>query len=114
MFFCINDEANGQEQTGTLRGRDGNIYTIKIMPGNKTWMMSNLNINIPGSYGYEMQSRKVIYMAICIRGNRHRKDVSLLGEVWRLPTNEEWQKWPKGMVACAVIRMMMVKQLTRR
>jgi hypothetical protein len=52
-FFCINYKANGQEQTGTLRDRDGNIYTIKIMPDNKTWMTSNLNINIPGSYGYE-------------------------------------------------------------
>jgi hypothetical protein len=57
-FFCINYEANGQEQTGTLRDRDGNIYTIKIMPDNKTWMTSNLNINIPGSYSYENSVQK--------------------------------------------------------
>ena len=76
MFFCINYEANGQEQTGTLRDRDGNIYTIKIMPDNKTWMTSNLNINIPGSYGYENAEQKSNQYAVCIRGNRHRKDVS--------------------------------------
>lgn len=33
--------ANGQEQIGSLRDRDGNTYTIKIMPDNKTWMTSN-------------------------------------------------------------------------
>ncbi len=31
-FFCINYKANGQEQSSTLQDRDGNIYTIKILP----------------------------------------------------------------------------------
>ena len=75
-FFCINYEVNGQEQTGTLRDRDGNIYTTKIMPDNKIWMTSNLNSISPDLMVMKMQSRKVINMAVCIRGNRHRKDVS--------------------------------------
>ena len=93
--FCINYEANGQEQTGTLRDRDGNIYTIKIMPDNKTWMTSNLNINIPGSYGYENAEQKSSQYGRLYTWKSAQEGCKLLGEVWRLPTNEEWQKMAK-------------------
>ena len=94
-FFCINYEVNGQEQTGTLRDRDGNIYTIKIMPDNKTWMTSNLNINIPGSYGYENAEQKSNQYGRLYTWKSAQEGCKLLGEVWRLPTNEEWQKMAK-------------------
>ena len=94
-FFCINYEANGQEQTGTLRDRDGNIYTIKIMPDKKTWMTSNLNINIPGSYGYENAEQKSNQYGRLYTWKSAQEGCKLLGEVWRLPTNEEWQKMAK-------------------
>ena len=94
-FFCTNYEANGQEQTGTLRDRDGNIYTIKIMPDNKTWMTSNLNINIPGSYGYENAEQKSNQYGRLYTWKSAQEGCKLLGEVWRLPTNEEWQKMAK-------------------
>ena len=94
-FFCINYEANSQEQTGALRDRDGNIYTIKIMPDNKTWMTSNLNINIPGSYGYENAEQKSNQYGRLYTWKSAQEGCKLLGEVWRLPTNEEWQKMTK-------------------
>jgi len=94
-FFCINYEAHGQEQTGALRDRDGNIYTIKIMPDNKTWMTSNLNINIPGSYGYENAEQKSNQYGRLYTWKSAQEGCKLLGEVWRLPTNEEWQKMAK-------------------
>lgn len=94
-FFCKNHEANGQEQTGTLRDRDGNIYTIKIMPDNKTWMTSNLNINIPGSYGYENAEQKSNQYGRLYTWKSAQEGCKLLGEGWRLPTNEEWQKMAK-------------------
>jgi len=94
-FFCINYEANGQEQTDALRDRDGNIYTIKIMPDNKTWMTANLNINIPGSYGYENAEQKSNQYGRLYTWKSAQEGCKLLGEVWRLPTNEEWQKMAK-------------------
>jgi uncharacterized protein (TIGR02145 family) len=93
--FCINHEANGQEQTGTVRDRDGNIYIIKIMPDNKTWMTSNLNINIPGSYGYENAEQKSNQYGRLYTWKSAQDGCKLLSEVWRLPTNEEWQKMAK-------------------
>jgi len=93
--FCVNHEANGQEQTGTLRDRDGNIYTIKIMPDNKTWMTSNLTINIPGSYGYENAEQKSNQYGRLYTWKSAQEGCKLLGEVWRLPTNEGRQKMAK-------------------
>jgi uncharacterized protein (TIGR02145 family) len=94
-FFCINHEANGQEQTGTLQDSDGNIYTIKMMPDNKTWMTSNLNINITGSYGYENAEQRSNQYGRLYTWKSAQEGCRLLGEVWRLPTNEEWQKMAK-------------------
>ena len=94
-FFCINYEANGQEQTGTLRDRDGNIYTIKIMPDNKTWMTSNLNINIPGSFCYENAGRNCEQYGRLYTWKLAQEGCDMLGEGWHLPTNEEWQQMAK-------------------
>jgi len=94
-FVCTNYEANGQKQTDTLRDRDGDIYTIKIMPDNKKWMTTNLKINIPGSYGYENAEQKSNQYGRLYTWKSAQEGCKLLGEVWRLPTNEEWQKMAK-------------------
>jgi len=94
-FFCIHDEANGQGQTGTLRDGDGNFYNIKIMPDNKKWMTDNLNINIPGSYGYDSAAQKSIHYGRLYTWESAQKGCTLLGEGWRLPTNDEWRQLAK-------------------
>ncbi|HTE10842.1 MAG TPA: FISUMP domain-containing protein [Chitinophagaceae bacterium] len=94
-FFCINYEANGQSPTGELHDRDGNIYSIKTMPDNKKWMTANLNINIPGSYGYENAAQKNDQYGRLYTWKPALEGCKLLGEGWRLPTNEEWQKMAK-------------------
>jgi len=94
-FFCINHEVNGQERSDTLRDRDGNSYTIKIMPDNKKWMTANLKINIPGSYGYENAEQKREQYGRLYTWRSAQEGCKLLGEGWRLPTNEEWQKMAK-------------------
>ncbi len=94
-LFSIHYEANGQEQSSTLQDKDGNIYTIKILPDNKQWMTSNLNINIPGSYGYENAEQKSNQYGRLYTWKSAREGCKLLGEGWRLPANEEWQKMAK-------------------
>ena len=94
-FFCIHYEANSQEQSSTLQDRDDNIYTIKILPDNKQWMTNNLNINIPGSYGYENAEQKSNQYGRLYTWKSAQEGCKLLGEGWHLPTNEEWQKMAK-------------------
>lgn len=96
FFSCINYAANGQTQTDTLRDRDGNIYTIKVMPDNKKWTTDNLKINIPGSYCYEDAEQKCNQYGRLYTWNAANEGCKLLGEGWRLPTDEEWQQMARG------------------
>jgi uncharacterized protein (TIGR02145 family) len=93
--FFIHNEANGQAQNNILRDRDGNSYTIKLMPDNKKWMTANLSINIPGSYGYEKTGQNNNSYGRLYTWQAAQEGCKLLGAGWRLPTNEDWQKMAK-------------------
>lgn len=98
-LVCIHITANGQEQTAALRDRDGNSYTFKIMPDNKKWMTANLRINIPASYGYDSAAQNKQYGRLYTWASA-QEGCKLLGQGWRLPTNEEWKqmaKWYGGV-----------------
>jgi uncharacterized protein (TIGR02145 family) len=96
LFSCINYEANAQMQTDTLRDRDGNGYTIKVMPDNKKWTTDNLKINIPGSYCYEDAEQKCNQYGRLYTWKAANEGCKLLGEEWRLPTDTEWQQMARG------------------
>lgn len=95
-LFCTYYKASGQAQTSTLQDKDGNSYTIKTMPDNKTWMTTNLNINIPGSYCYENAAQKCKEYGRLYIWKSAQEGCKLLGEGWRLPTNEEWRQMGKS------------------
>ena len=82
--------AGAYSQANTIKDRDGNSYTVRKMPDGKWWMTENLKVKVPGSYCYE---EKVEY---CERDGRlytwkvAQEVCALLGEGWRLPTNDEW------------------------
>ena len=94
-FSYINNNVNGQLPTGTFRDRDGNSYSSKMMPDNKNWMTANLSINIPGSYAYDSSVQQRAQYGRLYTWKSAQEGCKLLGEVWRLPTNEEWQKMAK-------------------
>jgi uncharacterized protein (TIGR02145 family) len=91
-FFCMCSNVESQGQTGILRDRDGNIYSIKLMPDNKRWMTANLKTNIPGSYGYDTAAPNNHFYGRLYTWKAAQEGCKLLAEGWRLPTNEEWQK----------------------
>lgn len=93
-FVCVAYDATGQKQPGTLADRDGNVYSIKVMPDKKTWMTSNLTIRTAESYVYENPSQSDRYGRLYTWKSAH-KGCKLLGEGWRLPTNYEWQEMAK-------------------
>lgn len=111
-FFCIHFEANGQEQSSTLQDRDGNIYTVKILADNKQWMTNNLNINIPGSYGYENAEQKSNQYGRLYTWKSAQQGCKEKVGIYQPMKNGK--KWPNGMAVYAMIRTMVVKQLTWR
>jgi len=95
FFLSIYHEANGQEQSGILQDRDGNNYTIRIMPDSKEWMTDNLKINIPGSFCYGNAEQNCNQYGRLYTWESAQEGCKLLGEGWRLPANEEWQQMAK-------------------
>lgn len=96
FFFCLNNkEVRGQSSTNTIQDHDGNSYTTKTFPDNKTWMTANLNINIPESYCYEDSVKYCKQYGRLYTWKAAMEGCKLLGNGWRLPTNEEWQQMAK-------------------
>ena len=75
-----------------LIDRDGNKYSIKKMLDNNLWMTANLKLNIPDSYCYGNIKENCEQYGRLYTWESAQKGCSVLGEGWRLPTDDEWQK----------------------
>ena len=77
---------------GTFTDRDNNTYGFKTMKDGKRWMTKNLNLEVQGAHCYGDKE------AICQKYGRlytweaAKQACALLGDGWRLPTDEEWKK----------------------
>ena len=83
------------ENDSLLVDRDGNRYIIKLFIDNNLWLTSNLQLNIPGSYCYENMEKNCERYGRLYTWESALKACALLGEGWRLPTNEDWQQMAK-------------------
>ncbi len=92
LFACFEARA----QVRTIKDRDGNSYPVKIMPDNKEWMTVNLNLHIPGAYCYENSGQQCREYGRLYTWKVAQEACRLLGEGWRLPSNEEWQQLGKS------------------
>ncbi|MGN7722130.1 FISUMP domain-containing protein [Chitinophaga sp. 22620] len=92
LFACFEARA----QVRTIKDRDGNSYPVKIMPDNKEWMTANLNLHIPGAYCYENSGQQCREYGRLYTWKVAQEACRLLGEGWRLPSNEEWQQLGKS------------------
>jgi len=90
--ICLNHTAHGQEANSSLKDRDGNMYTVKIMLDNKQWMTDNLNTNIAGSYCYRDSALNCRQYGRLYTWEKAKTGCTLLGDGWRLPADEEWQQ----------------------
>lgn len=82
----------GGLQDSLLVDRDGNKYYIRKMLDNNHWMTTNLKLNIPGSYCYGNADNNCERYGRLYTWEAAQNGCALLGEGWRLPTNDEWQK----------------------
>lgn len=77
---------------GSITDRDGNVYTVRVMPDGRQWMTQSLNTHIPGSYCYNDSSRNCSKYGRLYTWESAREGCKLLGQAWRLPNNEEWEQ----------------------
>jgi uncharacterized protein (TIGR02145 family) len=65
------------------------------MQDGKEWMTENLNVNIPQSYCYEDDEKNCARYGRLYTWESAQVGCRALGQGWRLPTNDEWQKMAK-------------------
>ena len=82
--------ANGQAHTDSMKDQDGNTYTLKIMLDHNQWMTQNLNIKVDESYCFADNPIHCNQYGRLYTFQSAMKTCKLLGESWRLPTNDEW------------------------
>ncbi len=73
-----------------IRDRDGNSYPIKVMADGRRWMTKNLNIQVNDSWCYENKAENCAEYGRLYTWEAAKEACRLLGDGWRLPTDEEW------------------------
>jgi uncharacterized protein (TIGR02145 family) len=79
-----------------LIDRDGNKYSSKQMADGKLWMTSDLKLNLPHSYCYGNDARNCQRYGRLYLWEEAMSGCSLLGDGWRLPSNNDWYQLSKA------------------
>jgi uncharacterized protein (TIGR02145 family) len=73
----------------------GTISSSKRMPDGKQWTTNNLNVNTDPSYCYEDAELNCHRFGRLYTWQSARRACELLGDGWRLPTDDEWRQLAK-------------------
>lgn len=80
------------KQDSLLVDNDGNKYPVRILLDGNQWMTVNLKLSIPGSYCYGDKEENCEKYGRLYLWESAKKGCTLLGQGWRLPAIEEWQR----------------------
>ena len=73
----------------------GSMYSAKRMADGKQWTTQNLNVNTVPSYCYDDAQLNCRRYGRVYTWESARRGCQLLGDGWRLPTNDEWREMAK-------------------
>lgn len=97
VIQSIRDVANAasQKKGDVLKDKDGNAYTAKVMLDGKRWMTQNLILKVTGAYCFDDKQANCDRYGRLYTWEAAKQACNLLGDGWRLPTNEEWRAMAK-------------------
>lgn len=90
---CSVSRSGGNEYT--LRDKDGNSYQVMRMPDGNDWTTQNINIDLPRSFCYDSLKFNCDRYGRLYTWTTAVMVCGQLGDGWRLPTNDEWQRLAK-------------------
>jgi uncharacterized protein (TIGR02145 family) len=73
----------------------GAMYSFKRMADGKEWTTENLNVDTGGTYCYEDSELNCGRYGRLYTWDSAARACQLLGDGWRLPTNDEWRQLAK-------------------
>ncbi|SEJ57808.1 major paralogous domain-containing protein [Dyadobacter sp. SG02] len=91
ICICIMTGRANCQTAGTISDRDGNTYTVKLMPDGNQWMTQDLNIRVDSSWCFgddpancKIYGRLYTYFSA-------PQACEMLGDGWRLPSRKDWE-----------------------
>lgn len=87
-------EVNSESQAAAHDG-NGNQYKTKLMLDGKLWLAENLNLKMSENYCQQNDTSLCEKYGTLYTWKTAQKVCGLLGDGWRLPTDEEWQTMAK-------------------
>jgi uncharacterized protein (TIGR02145 family) len=76
----------------THQKASGATYSFKRMPDGKQWTTENLNVDTDGSSCYQDTELNCRRYGRLYAWESAQRGCQLLGDGWRLPTNDEWRQ----------------------
>jgi uncharacterized protein (TIGR02145 family) len=91
LITSATHSVKGQPAT-SVKDKQGNTYTSKIMLDNRQWITENLKIEIPESYCYDDAKTNCDRYGRLYTWKSAKSVCEMLGTEWQLPTKEEWER----------------------
>ncbi|MBO9153749.1 FISUMP domain-containing protein [Chitinophaga sp. GCM10012297] len=95
LMFLIAQNIASAQQPIVLKDRDGTVYQLKVMPDNLLWMTRNLATQTKDSWCFNDSISYCMQYGRLYTWQAAQEACAMLGEGWRLPSNEEWQRMVK-------------------
>ena len=80
------------DSDSVLTDKQGNSYLLKRMSDNLLWMTNNLKLKTENSFCYDNIETNCEQFGRLYTWEAATRVCSLLGDGWRLPTNNEWMR----------------------
>lgn len=98
LALWIMSNCSSKKDAGDTSSQDSEQQMIpsRLMPDGRVWMTENLSVELPGSYCHGDDSLNCARYGRLYTWESARKGCLMLGNGWRLPTDDEWRTMAKG------------------
>jgi uncharacterized protein (TIGR02145 family) len=87
--FVFSERLSAQDRKAST------TYSPERLADGKQWTTSNLNVNVVQSYCYDDAETNCVQYGRLYTWESAQRACRLLGDGWRLPTNDEWRQMAK-------------------
>ncbi|MBO9617125.1 MAG: hypothetical protein J7619_30845 [Dyadobacter sp.] len=89
-IYLMSNPAKCQTQE-TISDRDGNTYSVRIMPDGNQWMTQDLNIRVDSSWCFADDPANCKVYGRLYTYASAAEACEMLGDGWHLPSRKDWE-----------------------
>ncbi|SDF86569.1 major paralogous domain-containing protein [Dyadobacter soli] len=89
--ICAAGVRSMSQTVGTIGDRDGNTYTIKVMPDGNQWMTQDLSVRVDSSWCFGDDAANCKIYGRLYTYFSAPQACEMLGNGWHLPSRKDWE-----------------------